>query len=189
MNIEKSQLKMLVAGNLGASIEDRLESTGKTVNELMGGYAALHRASSKVPNDIIALVEKDEEIKDGLDAHIVRQKIKKYITRVGDYLEHLGEVSKQSAITQAGVVDGLRQAMDIIKKEHDAEAAKIEIATSIDEDSVIGETPRTMAEAAKNANGSSRERRAKESAPKKATRKKATRKKATAKKESPKLKS
>lgn len=172
MGVEKSQLKMLVANDIGADIEDRLEGERRTQYELNGAAAGLKQASKKVPNDLIAHLKKDEDeglIKDGMEVHLVVQLVKKYLTKAGDFLSHLGDVEQQKAITQAGRADGLESAMEMVRKVRQAEATKLQrfiaLAQEADDVSTDGaegtpEVPRTPAEAARAEHGSVAERRA-----------------------------
>jgi len=191
MNIEKAQMKTLIANDLGASVEDRLEGSAKTAHELSGAASALKQASRKVPTDLAAKADNDESFKDGMEGSEVRALVKKYLGRVGEYLSHLSDVEQQKAIIQGGRSDGLREAMDIIKKMRDNEAKKINaILSMIEKPAVVPSeendmAPRTTSEMAKVANGSLAERRAEaKSNPKtkRPTRKKQTTKKASTRK-------
>ncbi len=190
MNIEKAQIKTLIANDLGASVEDRLEGSVKTAHELAGAAAALKQAAKKVTTDLAARADNDDSFRDGMEAAEVRGLVKKYLGRVGEYLSHLSDVEQQKAITQGGRSDGLREAMEIIKKVRDEEQKKIlNLMKMVDSLGPDGEkqapdepaknVPRTAAEAARMANGSLVERRAEAA---KAKTKRATNKKATTKK-------
>ena len=107
MNLDKAQLKIAVANNLGADMEDRLEGEMKAAHELAGAAQALRQVAKKVPADLIAKLEADQEegdkaIKDGLEAHLVVQLIKQWLTRAGDYLGHMADVEQQKAVAQGG---------------------------------------------------------------------------------------
>ena len=180
MNIEKTELKILIATDIGASLEDRLEGEVKATHELSGASMALRQAAKKVPNDLVARVESDENIKDGMEEHLIRKVVKEYLARVGDYLMHLSDVEQQKAITQGGRVDGIRTAMDIVKKMRDTEVSRAQAAIALASSNAKGEPVRTAAEAARKENGTVAERR--EAEKKKPARKKATRKKSTTKK-------
>jgi hypothetical protein len=191
MNLNKSMLKVDIANDLGADLEDSLDSEQKTTNELAGGANALKQAAIKVPRDLVAKVEDDTKIKDGLAEHEVRKMIKEYLTRAGDYLNHLSTIELQKAITQGGRVEGLRQAMALIKKQRDTETVKLKqmlaLAQEQEDATVAGvEVPRTAAEAARAAHGSAAERKAatetEKTTKKKTTKKKTTKKKTTKKK-------
>ncbi len=166
---DKTQLTITLATEFGADLEDRLEGERKTMNELVGAYQALKQAATKVPADLVGLLqtslEKGEEIKDGMDSAEVAQLIRKYLARVGDYLTHLAEVEQQKAIVEGGRVAGLADAMKLVQKRRDDEATKlqrmIEAAKQIQNDEVVADI-RSAGEAARAEHGTAAERRAAE---------------------------
>lgn len=162
MNIDKAQLKVLIANDFGADLEDRLEGEQKTAYELGGGASALKQASTKVVRDLVAHVEKsfnDGEIKDGMDAPSVVQLIKKYLARVGDYLSHLSDVEMQKSIAQAGRVDGIRSAMKVIEKTRNDEIEKIKVFNTVASSSDADTDLRTIASFARAEHGTVSDRR------------------------------
>jgi hypothetical protein len=164
MNPEKSQLKIVFANNLGADLEDRLEGERKAMHELAGAAQALRQASRKVVADLIARLEAEQGesekvIKDGLEAHLVVQKIKQWLTRAGDFLGHLADVEQQKAVAQGGRSAGLEDAMKLVKKIQDDEAAKLQRMAELaqaPEDTVVA---RTEGGAARREHGTVAERR------------------------------
>jgi hypothetical protein len=175
VNPQKSQLKMLIANELGADIEDRREGQIKTAHELDGSCAALKQAAKKVPSTFMIQVEKDMDegkIKDGMTALEIVELVKKYLLRTGDYLGHLSEVAGQEAVAQHGRAAGIKDAMDAIAAMRDKESAKLQQALSMVEE--VPEAPRTSASAARMERGSLAERRKKPA--KKIARKKAAKK-------------
>jgi hypothetical protein len=187
MSIEKSKLKMMVANNLGADIEDGLEGQLKAAHELDGAAESLKQVAKKVPADLAAKVDQDLDggnIKDGMTPSQVAQYAKQYLTRVGDYLAHLSDVQRQKAITQFGRVDGMKDAMKIVQQMHDSESAKIVALSKLGEESLV--QPRTASESARREHGSAADRKAAagkavKNTPKKKAAKKAPRKKAAKK--------
>lgn len=168
--LDQVQQRILTTNNLGADLDDRLEGQRKATHELEGAAAALKQAAKKVPADIIALLDREfaeGKIKD-LEATEVVALIKKYLTRVIDYLEHLGDVEQQKAVAQAGRVAGLEDALKVLKTRKDEDVAKfqrmVEAAKQIGEDGVVNEGPRTTGELARAEHGSATDRRAAEEA-------------------------
>lgn len=181
MSIEKSKLKMLIANNLGADIEDGMEGQLKSAHELDGAANALKQAAKKVPHDLAARVDQELEegkIKEGMTPPQVAQFAKQYLTRVGDFLAHLGDVAQQKAITLHGRVDGMKDAMKIVQNMHDSESAKILALSQMSEEALV--QPRTASAMAKAEHGSAVDRKAaaskKKSPTKRAARKKAVKK-------------
>lgn len=140
MTIDKAQLKILIANNLGATIEDRLEGERKAQYELQGSAHALKQAAQKVPHDLIAKLEREQQegvnvIKDGLEAHHVVGLIKLWLTKAGDFLGHLSDVEQQKAVIQGGRAAGLEEAMRIVKQMRDETTQRLqEIVARADAD-------------------------------------------------------
>jgi hypothetical protein len=163
MDVNTSKITMLVANDIGASLEDKLDGERKAQHELSGAAHALKQAAKKVPQDLAAHVDRalnDGEIEDGLTAPLIAQLIKKYLTRVGDFLEHLGDIEVQKAVAQGGRVAGIELAMSTVKKLRDDEVAKIQKLLELSKLSEeTGEVVRTPSEAARAARGSVADRR------------------------------
>lgn len=164
MNLEKANLKILVANHLGADIEDRVEGEQKAAHEMNGASDALRQAALKVPRDLAAQLDtalKEDQIPASMDSLQVVEFTKKYLAKVGDFLRHLSEVEQQKAMMQLGRVDGLRQAMEVIKKTRDQEALKVKAHE--EEDSTDGGNgARTSGAAARKERGSVADRRSAE---------------------------
>jgi hypothetical protein len=167
MAIDKAQLKILIANDLGATIEDRLEGERKSQYELQGAAVALKQAAQKVPRDLIAKLEREQTegtnvIKDGLEAHHVIGLIKLWLTKASDYLGHLADVEQQKAIIQGGRAAGLEDAMKIVQRMRDETVQRVqEIAAAADSDAPPPLVDRrSEAAAARAEHGSVAERRA-----------------------------
>lgn len=162
MNLEKANLKILVANNLGADIEDRVDGEQQAANEMKGAAEALRQAALKVPRDLAAQLDtalKEDQIPSGLDALQVAEFAKKYLAKAGDFLRHLAEVEQQKAVMQLGRVAGLQQAMEVIKKTRDQEAQKVKAHEEEDSEDG-GNGVRTSGGAARKERGSVADRRA-----------------------------
>lgn len=172
MNLDKAQLKIAVANNLGADMEDRLEGEMKAAHELAGAAQALRQVAKKVPADLIAKLEADQEegdkaIKDGLEAHLVVQLIKQWLTRAGDYLGHMADVEQQKAVAQGGRAAGLQDAMKLVKKMKDEETQKLQtfMELSAKGEEAVLTAPRTAGEAARLEHGKAADRKEAEELP------------------------
>jgi len=172
MNLDKAQLKIAVANNLGADMEDRLEGEMKAAHELAGAAQALRQVAKKVPADLIAKLEADQEegdkaIKDGLEAHRVVQIIKQWLTRAGDYLGHMADVEQQKAVAQGGRASGLQDAMKLVKKMKDEETQKLQtfMELSAKGEEAVLTAPRTAGEAARLEHGKAADRKEAEELP------------------------
>jgi len=168
---QKSELKILIASELGADIEDGYEGQLKAAHELHGGADALKQASVKVPATFIARINKDlDEGKIGdMTALEAAEYIKKYLARVGDYLGHLADVMSGNAVSQFGRAEGMKTAMGIVEKMRREENEKL--LRVIEEGDA---RPKPAVNRARKKRGSARERKAAE---KKKPAKKAAKKK------------
>lgn len=160
MQLDKVKLKMLVANDLGADMEDRLEGELKTAHEFAGGASALKQVAAKVLPTFAPRVDEDEKIVDGMDAIAVRKLVKQYLTRACDFANHLGDVEQQKAITQGGRVEGLQQAMKMVQKVRDVEAQKLQQLIALAREEMESGAPiRTPGEAARAEHGSAADRK------------------------------
>lgn len=165
MDLDLSKWKMTLTNDIGAKIEDRVDGERKAQHELSGAAHALKQAAKKIPVDLSAHVDRalnEGEIKDGLEALQIAALIKKYLARVGDFLDHLGEVEIQKAIAQGGRVAGMETAMEVVKQFRDDEVARIQKMIDIAKAIENGDEPiiRTSADAARAVHGSLADRRA-----------------------------
>jgi len=129
MNIEKANLKVLVATDIGASIEDRMEAEQKAAVELEGGSKSLAAAAKKIPVDLCAKVDvavEEGAITDGMTALEVAEVVKNWLTRAGAFLVHLSDVAKQRSVHQYARAEGLKDAMEAVAKMRATEIAKID---------------------------------------------------------------
>jgi len=165
MNIEKANLKVLVANSIGADIEDRVEGEQKAAYEQAGAAEALRQAASKIPRDLSAKVDrslKEGEIKESLEAMEVAALVKLYLSKVGVFLLHLAEVEHQKSTLQLGRVRGLKQAMEIVQTTRDQEVQKIKALeeTALESGGDERLDLRTAGSAARNSCGSAADRKA-----------------------------
>jgi hypothetical protein len=171
MNIDKAHMKVAVATDIGADIEDRMDGELRAAQELEGAAKALEGAAKKVTVDVAAKVDialkEGTEIRDGMTTLEVAEVIKKYVTKAGHYLLHLSDVAKHKSAAQRSRADGLRDAMDAVLKLREKEQQKIEGFLKLVEQAeaegdgeIVPEVPRTPAEAARMQRGSIADRRA-----------------------------
>ena len=168
MNPHKAQMKISIANEIGADIEDQYEGQLKAAHEAAGSTAALRQAAQKIPAALIGEVDKDlkaGKIEDGLDAVRVGDLLRRWLTRVGDFLDHLADVEQQKAVAAGGRADGMKDAVELIAKMRRAEVVKLETSLELVKDGEGGtpadDAPRSAAEAARQANGTLEERRKK----------------------------
>jgi len=137
MSIEKSELKALVANNLGADFEDRFEAVQREFYQQTGSQQALEQASVKVPVQICAKIKTvlDEGgISDGMTPIQVAEFAIKQVMKCGDFLKHLAEQERHKQVIIGGRLEGLKDAMDIVTKMKETELAKAAAAKKAGEE-------------------------------------------------------
>ncbi len=185
MDANKSILTVEITANLGADIEDRLETEISTRDELIGGANALDQAATKVPQDLITKAKEDAHIKNGLTEMEIKHLVIDYLTRAGDYLKAMSLNERQKAITQGGVVDGMQAVVAVLNKKREVETKKLQMMLSLAKEQeevekkrkagkAVEDAPRTAAEAARKEYGNAADRRT--TKPKKTSKKKASKK-------------
>lgn len=181
-NPQKSQLKMLIAHELGADIEDAYEREMAAAHQLEGGVEALKQAALKVPSELAKRVDQElgegESFKDGMSRLEVAELVKKYLARAGVFLAHLATNESTKIAPQRGKAEGMKSAVELIAKAREAESVKLQEALALVEE---GPRPVPAMNAARAERGSAAERRAAEAEKKTA---KKPRKKRAAKKAS-----
>lgn len=131
MSIEKSELKALIANNLGADFEDRVEALQRQFHQQTGAVQALDQAGTKIPVQVSAKIKTilDEGgIKDGMTPQQVAEFAIKQVMRCGDFLRHLAEQEKKKQVILGGKVEGLKEAMQMVLKMKTDELDKADAA-------------------------------------------------------------
>jgi hypothetical protein len=134
MAIEKAEIKILTANDIGADIEDMLSQAQKAEHMHEGAKLALGDAAKKVN----ALAEhfrksvEDGELKlEELDApEKIDGLVRRYIARAVGILENLQSGFQNSQIASAGMVAAYKNAMKAPMKIMEAERRKLEALKS-----------------------------------------------------------
>lgn len=129
MTAEKSHLKVMVANDIGSSMEDKLEGTLQASHEHNGAVAALRQASKQVPLSLCAKIDdmlNEGAIKEGMTQLNIAEMLKKQVIKAGHYLDHLADVAQQKAIQLTSQADGIKIAMTVVKKMVDTEQSRLQ---------------------------------------------------------------
>lgn len=128
MNPLKSEVKIFATRELGADVEDKYEAAQKTCSEFVGAEEALKHCA-KTLTSLHTHIDKDIEegkVDDYLDGPLkVAEYAKLYVTRCIGLVENLVTRAEFSKFRSQGRADGLKAAVDILKKAHDQEEAKL----------------------------------------------------------------
>lgn len=123
MNLDKSDLKILTAHELGCRLDDYLDANTKDMYRLEGGVTAL-RAASLSLDGLMKVVDKEmDEGKFDLEqaAHI-----KKFVQRAAQMVLNLALQHENNRIAQTGRVAALDGAVSIARKFKEEESKKVE---------------------------------------------------------------
>jgi len=128
--LEKAEIKILTAGDIGADIEDMMEQAQKAEHMHEGAKLALGDASRKV-NALAEHLKKsieDGDLKLGeIDSpEKIDGLVRKYIVRAVNILENLQLMAQNSQIGSAGMVAGYKSAMRAPMKVMEGERKKME---------------------------------------------------------------
>lgn len=117
--IEKAELKILVANNIGSDIENLLEVAIRHRDQQTGGKQALVAASRSVANlaEHFRKCVEDGEIKlDGLEAQEVQALVFRYITRASGIAENMATSAQAQENVADGMIAAYRRAMQVPSK-------------------------------------------------------------------------
>ncbi len=142
MSIEKSEVKVAAAHEIGCRLDDALEATTKDLYRLEGAVTALKQAV-QIVESIGKVVDKDMD--DGRFGLEEATHIKQYLHRATLMVTNLQTNAESNRVAQTGKIQAMETAVKIAKNFKDAEDAK-------------AQTLRTALAQAR-ANGTSEERR------------------------------
>lgn len=141
MSIEKSELKMAVANDLGCRLDDTLEAVRKEAYRQEGAKAAL-QVAGKAIQDLVPLV--DREMDEGLLSLEEASKVKRHLLRVVACFENLFKQSHNLQLLAAGKAQGLEAAVQVIKRQVEEEAVKLKAMTEPLPVAAEGESPLSL---------------------------------------------
>lgn len=142
--VEKAEVKILTAHDIGADIEDMMEQAQKAEHMHEGGKLALGDAAKKV-NVLAEHLRKsieDGDIKlEEIDSpEKIEGLVRKYIARAVNILENLQLMAQNSQIGSAGMVAGYKNAMKAPMKIMEGERKKMEaLKEAIEEQQKTGD--------------------------------------------------
>ena len=123
MNIEKAEVKVDVAHELGCRIDDTREAARNEVAQWEGANTALVQAGRAI-EELAKHVDKDID-EGGYDLETAKA-VKKYITRSAAVAQNLATQAGAQRLMAQGKVQALENAVKIVKKFHEDEVRKVE---------------------------------------------------------------
>ena len=129
MGIDKSEIKILTANNIGADLEDMQEAAQRAEYTHEGARKALAEAGVKVAQ-LAGHIERDleegkidvAELKEPLG---IERLLKRYLGKAIGVLDNLHEGAKIAHATSAGMASAYKKSMGVSKKVKDDEIAKV----------------------------------------------------------------
>jgi outer membrane biosynthesis protein TonB len=124
MGVEKAELKKAVLEDMGVKADDRLDALTAELYRTDGGAKALKSAGEGLGRDVFARLRK--ELDEGkIDADQAKH-VDRYINTCINFLTHLARRAAGQVPVMQGRVDEATEAVRRIKKDVDAEVAKIQ---------------------------------------------------------------
>jgi len=122
VNVNKAEIKIFTAHELGCRLDDLLESNTKDMYRLEGGVVALRRALEDI-NGLLAVVDKEMDA-EKFDLEQAKE-IKRYIQRAAQVITNLTLNTDNNRIAYGGRIQALSLAVDVAKKYQDEESKKV----------------------------------------------------------------
>lgn len=135
MNINKAEVKIFTAHELGCRLDDLLEANTKDMYRLEGGVVALKQATTSIEG-LLAVVDKEMDAeKFSLEQ---AKEIKRYIQRAAQILTNLTLNTDNNRIAYGGRMQALELAVNVAKKYQDEESKKIAaLQTAVEQNRVV----------------------------------------------------
>ena len=149
MNVNKAEIKIFAAHELGCRLDDLLESNTKDMYRLEGGVVALRQAATALEN-LSSVIDKEmDEGKFDLDQ---AKEIKRYVQRAVQSVTNLVLNTDNNRIAYGGRMQALKLAVDVAKKFQDEESKKVAaLQTAVEQNRAVKDgTSHTMVDGENN---------------------------------------
>jgi hypothetical protein len=122
VNINKAEIKIFTAHELGCRLDDLLESNTKDMYRLEGGVVALRQAITALEG-LLAVVDKEMDA-DKFDLEQAKE-IKRYVQRAVQVVTNMTLNTDNNRIAYGGRIAALTSAVEIAKKYQAEESKKV----------------------------------------------------------------
>ena len=143
MSIDKAEVKILTANEIGASIEDMLEEAQKNEHMYAGAKTALGDAYKNIgaltdvfKNEVEEGTIKLEELR---EPEQIEGLVRKFVSRAMNVVETMRLQAQNAQIGSAGMVAAFTKAMGVPKRVMDVERGKMEAVKAAIEAQLRGE--------------------------------------------------
>jgi arginyl-tRNA synthetase len=123
MNVDKADIKIFTAHEIGVRLDDLLESNTKEMHRLEGGVLQLKRAADSV-SALMKVV--DQEMDEGKFDLEQAKTIKRFVERAHQMVTNLMIQTDNNRIIWQGRLQGFEASVEAVKKFQDAESKKVE---------------------------------------------------------------
>jgi hypothetical protein len=122
VNVNKAEIKIFTAHELGCRLDDLLESNTKDMYRLEGGVVALRQAITAL-DGLLAVVDKEMDA-DKFDLEQAKE-IKRYVQRAVQVVTNMTLNTDNNRIAYGGRIAALTSAVEIAKKYQAEESKKV----------------------------------------------------------------
>lgn len=121
MSIDKTDIKVGAAHEIGCRLDDVLDGATKDMYRLEGAASAFQQATKSIES-LMKIVDKDLD-GDKIDLETIKV-IKSYVQRAHNVMINLSSQAETNKLTQSGKVQAMQKAIEITKKFKDEELNK-----------------------------------------------------------------
>lgn len=123
MSLLKSELKQSVTAEVGSRVEDAVEAAQRDLTMLEGRKAAFHDAARAVE---LLMGAVDKDVEEGKFDLPTAELVKRYVGRACNALQNMAMQSQNFILAQGGKIQGMSQAVTLLKAIVDDERKKME---------------------------------------------------------------
>lgn len=141
MSIEKSDIKISVAHEIGCRLDDALESISKDLYRLEGASSA-YKNTMQVMNELSKIIDIEyAEEKIDIDSF---NTVKKYFEKASVVIKQQSIQTENNKHVQLGKIQSMQSAIHITKCLKDEEEVKSKLSTAREKDRLLGERSQTV---------------------------------------------
>ena len=141
MSIEKSDIKISVAHELGCRLDDALESISKDLYRLEGASSA-YKNTMQVMNELSKIIDSEyAEEKIDIDSF---NAVKKYFEKASVVIKQQSIQAENNKHAQLGKIQSMQSAIHITKCLKDEEEVKSKLSAAREKDRLLGNRSQTV---------------------------------------------
>jgi polyhydroxyalkanoate synthesis regulator phasin len=141
MSIEKAEVKLAAAHELGCRLDDVLEGARKDSLRQEGARAAFQVAARSV-QDLVPVV--DQDLDSGELSLEDATKVKRYLIRAVTILDNLQKQANNQQLLVSGKIQGLEAGVQVAQKFHTDESVRLQALRNPPQQAPVGEAPPSL---------------------------------------------